>query len=152
VRNAIARHVQAGTIAAEEPRAAGLARRLRPTPKLVATMKHNLAVRLAAIEPVIAWPKPAAEWAHTDRALDDFVRGNVEAYRRDRYALFQKFPEVRGFMDRHCGYHVPLDALARLETGAEGAKSCRSAKSPPASPFRARMCESCLPPPPRAAT
>ena len=121
VRNAIARHLHAGMILAEEPRVAGLPRRLRPTPKLFAAMRHNLAVRLAAIEPVIAWPKPAAEWAETDGALDGFVRGNVEAYRRARYTLFQKFPEVRGFMDRHCGYHILLDALARMEARDKGA-------------------------------
>ena len=122
VRNAIARHLHAGMILAEEPRVAGAA----PSPETDAKALRgdrgvDLAVRLAAIEPVIAWPKPAAEWAETDGALDGFVRGNVEAYRRARYTLFQKFPEVRGFMDRHCGYHILLDALARMEARDKGA-------------------------------
>ena len=57
----------------------------------------------------------AAEWARTDDALAAFVRGNVEAYRRERYVLFERFPEIRSFMDRRCGYHILLDVLGRIE-------------------------------------
>ena len=72
-------------------------------------------VQVSAIEPVIAWPKPAAEWARTDGVLASFVRGSVEAYRHDRHILFEPFPEVRTFIIRHCGYHILMEILGRLE-------------------------------------
>ncbi len=123
VRNAIAALEYDGMIASAEPIAPGHARRLSPTPALIETMKDNLAVRLSAMEPVITWPKPAAEWARMDDVLAAFVRGNVEAYRRERYVLFERFPEIRGFMDRRCGYHILLDVLWRIEISEHGAST-----------------------------
>jgi hypothetical protein len=123
VRNAVASLWRDGMIAATEPINAGQPRRLSPTASLVETMKDNLSVRLSAMEPVIRWPKPAAEWARTKGVLEAFVRGNVEAYRRERYVLFERFPEIRGFMDRRCGYHILLDVLARLEMSSSGAST-----------------------------
>jgi hypothetical protein len=98
------------------------------------------------MEPVIAWPKPAMEWARTEGVLAAFVRGNVEAYRRERHILFEHFPEVRSFMDRHCGYHILMEALGRR-------RSRRTAlpaqflfpRLPTSSQFRARTCASCSP-------
>jgi hypothetical protein len=121
VRNAIALMRQGGMIVSDEPSTTGLAHRLRPTAALIATMQDNLAIRFSAIEPVIAWPKPAAAWARTDGVLSSFVRGNVEAYRRERHILFEPFPEVRTFMDRHCGYHILMEIISRLAISEQGA-------------------------------
>ena len=121
VRNAIALLQQGGMVVGEEPFPVGRARRLRPTPTLIETMQVNLAIRFSAMEPIIAWPKPAMEWARTEGVLSAFVRGNVEAYRHERHILFEDFPEVRFFMDRHCGYHILMEALSRLEISAYGA-------------------------------
>lgn len=123
VRNAIASLWRDGMIAATEPINAGQPRRLSPTAALVETMKDNLSVRLSAMEPVLRWPKPAAEWARTKGVLEAFVRGNVEAYRRERHVLFERFPEIRSFMDRRCGYHILLDVLGRLEMSSSGAST-----------------------------
>jgi hypothetical protein len=121
VRNAIALLRQGGMIVRDEPLAAGLAHRLRPASALIETMQDNLFIRFAALEPIIAWPRPAAEWARTDGVLSKFVRGNVEAYRRNRHILFEDFPEVRIFMDRHCGYHILMEIFGCLEISALGA-------------------------------
>ncbi len=121
VRNAIALLHQGGMITRDEPSASGQAHRLHPASALIATMQDNLLIRFSAIEPVVAWPKPAAEWARTDGVLSSFVRGNVEAYRRDHHILFEPFPEVRAFMDRHCGYHVLMEIFGCLEISARGA-------------------------------
>jgi hypothetical protein len=123
VRNAILLLRRGGMIVADDRVDAGHAHRLRPTPALISTMKDNLSTRLAAMEAVVPWPRPAAEWARTEGVLDAFVRGNVEAYRRQRYVLFEQFPEVRAFMDRHCGYHILLDMFGRLQVGAPGAST-----------------------------
>jgi hypothetical protein len=121
VRNAIALLRQGGMIVRDEPLAAGLAHRLRPAPALIKTMQDNLTVRFSAIEPVIAWPTPAAEWARTDGVLSRYVQGNVEAYRRERHILFEDFPEIRTFIDRHCGYHIFMEILSRLTISTSGA-------------------------------
>lgn len=121
VRNAIALLRQGGMIDRDEPRAAGLAHRLRPSSALIHTMQDNLFIRFAALEPIIAWPSPAAEWARMNGVLSNFVRGNVEAYRFDRHILFEAFPEVRIFMDRHCGYHILMEIFSCLEISALGA-------------------------------
>ena len=63
----------------------------------------------------------AAEWAHAPGVLAAFLGGNVAAYRRDNFVLFEGFPEVRAFMDRRSGYLVLLDALSRAEATSEGA-------------------------------
>jgi hypothetical protein len=114
VRNAIALLRQGGMIVRDKPSAAGLAHRLRPAPALIKTMQDNLSIRFSAIEPVIAWPRPAAEWARTDGVLSRYVQGNVEAYLRERHILFEAFPEIRTFIDRHCGYHIFMEVLGRL--------------------------------------
>ena len=121
VRNAISLLQQGGMIIGDKPMTVGRARRLRPTPALIETMQDNLAIRFSAMEPVIAWPKPAREWAQTEGVLAAFVRGNVEAYRRERHILFEHFPEVRSFMDRHCGYHILMEALSRLDISSHSA-------------------------------
>jgi hypothetical protein len=126
VRNAIALLRQGGMIVRDEPLAAGGAHRLRPAPALIEMMQNNLAIRFSAIEPVIAWPKPAAEWARTNGVLSRFVQGNVEAYMRYRHILFEPFPEVRAFMDRHCGYHILMEIFSRLETSSLGASGAVS--------------------------
>jgi hypothetical protein len=118
-RNAIDALIHSGMIVAEDAAGPGLPRRLRPTPKLVETMHENLTVRLAAIEPVIPWPAPAAAWA--PGVLAAFLGGNVAAYSQENFLLFDDFPEVRAFMDRHCGYLVLLHALGRAEATKEGA-------------------------------
>lgn len=120
VRNAITLLQQGGMIVPDRSIGVGRAHRLRPTPELIETTQDNLSIRLVAMEPVIPWPKPAAEWAKTEGVLAAFVRGNVEAYSRERYTLFQRFPEIRGFMNRHCGYHIFLDAFSRLDITADG--------------------------------
>lgn len=120
VRNAISALRRGGMIVVDDRVEVGQAHPVRPTPALVDTMKDNLATRLSAMEPVVPWPKPAGEWARTDGVLEGFVRGNIEAYRNSRFLLFQQFPEIRGFMDRHCGYPVLLDVLGRAETSAQG--------------------------------
>ena len=99
----------------------GCAHRLRPTPALIDAMQQNLAVRLAAMEPVVSWPKPAADWARTDGVLAAFVGRNFAAYRDDGFKLYNDFPEVAFFMDRHCGYHLLLEALGQVEASPEGA-------------------------------
>jgi hypothetical protein len=119
-RNAIYALRQRGMIAEDEA-GPGLPRKLRPTAKLMATMQENLTVRLAAIERVIAFPAPAAEWARASGVLAAFLGGNVAAHRRDNFLLFEGFPEVRAFMDRRSGYLVLLDALSRAEATSEGA-------------------------------
>ncbi len=121
VRNAIALLQQGGLIVRDKPLAPGLAHRLRPAPALIETMQNNLLIRFSALEPVIPWPKPAAEWARTDGVLSNFVRGNVEAYRRNRHILFEPFPEIRTFMTRHHGYHILMDILSRLHISTSGA-------------------------------
>lgn len=121
VRNAIALLQQGGMIIRDEPASPGLAQRLRPAPALIQTMQDNLSVRFAAIEPVIAWPKPAAEWARTPGVLSRYVQGNVEPYRRERLILFEPFPEIRTFIDRHCGYHIFMEAFGRLDVSAREA-------------------------------
>ena len=126
VRNAIALLRQGGMVIDEEAPAAGRARRLRPTVALIETMRNNLAIRFSAMEPVVVWPKPAMEWARTEGVLARFVRGNVEAYRRERHILFEPFPEVRTFMDRHCGYHILMDSLSCLEISTHGASGAIS--------------------------
>ena len=108
-------------IVRDKPSTAGLAHRLRPTPALVKTMQDNLFIRFSALEPIITWPKPAAEWARTNGVLSNFVRGNVIAYRRNRHILFETFPEVRIFMDRHCGYHILMEVFSCLKISALGA-------------------------------
>jgi hypothetical protein len=121
VRNAIALLQQGGMLVREKPLAAGLAHRLRPAPALIATMQRNLTIRFTAIAPVIAWPRPPAEWARTPGVLSRYVEGNVVAYRRERHILFAPFPEIRTFIDRHCGYHIFMEILGRLEISALGA-------------------------------
>ena len=121
VRNAIALLRQGGMIVRDEANTAGLPHRLHPAPALIKTMQENLAVRFSAIEPLIAWPKPAAEWARTERVLSRYVEGNVEAYRRERHILFKDFPEIRSFIDRHCGYHIFMEILSRLTISTFGA-------------------------------
>ena len=121
VRNAIALLQYGGMVVGDEPPTVGRARRLRPTPKLIETMQNNLAIRLSAMEPVIAWPKPPMEWARTEGVLAAYVRGNVEPYLRERHILFEHFPEVRSFMDRHSGYHILMEVLSRLEISTLGA-------------------------------
>jgi hypothetical protein len=123
VRNAITLLHQGGMVVRDEPLSAGRAHRLRPTPALIETMQDNLLIRFSAIEPVIAWPKPAAEWARTAGVLSSFVRGNVEAYRRYRHILFEPFPEVRTFIDRHCGYHILMEIFSHLEISTRGASA-----------------------------
>jgi len=119
-RNAIALLRQAGMITADGAAGGGRAHRFSPTPALIETTQDNLAIRFAAMEPLIAWPKPAGEWARTDSVLLAFARGNVEALRYGGYKLYDNFPEVRNFMDRRCGYLVLLYSLARLEMSADG--------------------------------
>lgn len=121
VRNAIELLHQGGMVVRDKPLASGLAHRLRPTQALIETMQENLRIRFTAIEPVIGWPRPAAEWARTRGVLSRFVRGNVEAYRRERHILFEPFPEIRTFMDRRCGYHILMDILSQLKIGPLGA-------------------------------
>jgi AraC-like DNA-binding protein len=121
VRNAIALLRQGGMIICDEPLAVGLAHRLRPAPALIEAMQDNLFIRFSALEPIIAWPRPAAEWARTDGVLSNFVRGNVEAYRRSRHILFEPFPEIRLFMDRHCGYHILMEIFGCLKISTLGA-------------------------------
>lgn len=123
MRNAIALLRQSGMILVDGRAANGSAQRLRPAPQLVATMQSELALRLAAMEPVMEWPKPAAEWARTEGVLMAFVRGNVEAYRRERFTLYSAFPEIRAFMDRHCGYLILMDSLTRLAVSNGGASA-----------------------------
>jgi hypothetical protein len=119
--NAIDALIDGGMIVAEDAAGPGLPRPLRPTPKLVETMHENLTVRLAAIEPVIPWPAPAQTWARAPGVLAAFLGGNVAAYSQQNFLLFDCFPEVRAFMDRHCGYLVLLDALGRAKATTEGA-------------------------------
>ena len=121
VRNAIALLRQGGMIVRDEPSTPGLAQRLHPAPALIKTMQDNLSVRFAAIEPVIGWPKPADEWARTDGVLSRYVEGNVEPYRREHYILFASFPEIRIFIDRHCGYHIFMEILRRLDVSTSEA-------------------------------
>lgn len=123
VRNAIALLRQSGMILVDGRAENGRAQRLRPSPHMVAQMQSELALRLAAIEPVIRWPKPAAEWARTEGVLLAFARGNIEAYRDENFTLYSTFPEIRAFMDRHCGYLILMDALTRLDVSAEGAST-----------------------------
>lgn len=120
-RNAIAVLRQAGMIAVDDDSGAGRAHRLRPTPALIGMMQRELSIRLAAMESVVAWPKPASEWAVSEGVLMAFVRKNVEAYTQDRFQLYGDFPEIRGFMDRHCGYLILMDSLPRLEVSSDGA-------------------------------
>ena len=96
-------------VAEEESLADRRARCLCPTPALIETMQDNLTIRFSAMEPVIAWPKPAIEWARTEGMLAAYVQGNVVAHRRERHILLEHFPEVRIFMDRHCGYHILME-------------------------------------------
>ncbi|GGI32882.1 hypothetical protein GCM10010987_71620 [Bradyrhizobium guangdongense] len=121
VRNAIALLRQGGMLVSDEPVTPGPAHRLRPTAALIETMQDNLSIRFSALEPVIAWPKAPAEWARTPGVLSGFVRGNVEAYRREHHILFEPLPEVRIFMDRHCGYHIFMEILSHLEITRLGA-------------------------------
>jgi hypothetical protein len=126
-RNAIDVLIHSGMIAAEDEPGPGLPRRLRPTPKLIETMRENLTVRLAAIERVIPWPAPAQTWARAPGVLAAFVGGQLAALSQENFVLFDRFPEVRAFMDRHCGYLVLLDALGRAEATPTGA----AASAPP---------------------
>ena len=120
-RNAIDSLIHCGMIAVGDEAGPGLPRRLSPTPKLIETMLENLTVRLAAIEQVIPWPAPAQTWARSPGVLAAFLGGQVAAYAHENFLLFEGFPEVRAFMDRHCGYLVLLDALGRAEATTEGA-------------------------------
>lgn len=126
-RNAIDALRNCGMIAVEDEARPGLPRRLCPTRKLVEAMHDNLAARLAAIERVSPWPAPAHVWARAPGVLPAFLGGNVAAYQQDKYLLFERFPEVRAFMDRRCGYLVLLDALGR----AEAANGAAIASAPP---------------------
>lgn len=53
--------------------------------------------------------------------LSRYVEGNVVAYRRERHILFAPFPEIRTFIDRHCGYHIFMEILSRLTISPSGA-------------------------------
>jgi hypothetical protein len=117
-RNAIDHLRQGGMIVGESATVPGLPQRLRPSAKLIGTMQGNLAARLSAIELVVPWPAPAAEFARTPGVLEAFLGGNVAAY-RENFKLFDDFPEVRAFMDRRCGYLVLLHALGRVGEATE---------------------------------
>lgn len=120
-RNAIAVLRQGGMVVADHASGAGRAHRLHPTPALIDMMQRELSIRLGAMERVVAWPKPAAEWARTEGVLMAFVRKNIEAYMHEKYRLYDDFPEIRAFMDRHCGYLILMDSLPRLEVSSDGA-------------------------------
>lgn len=120
-RNAIELLRQGGMVESDRAPGPGRAHRLRPTPALLDTMHRELSVRLSAMEPVIAWPRPADEWARREDVLMVFVRRNVEAFQGSRYTLYENFPEIRAFMDRRCGYAILMESLGRVDFSLDGA-------------------------------
>jgi len=90
------------------------AKRLRPTAALFDLHHDNLAARLTALEILQPLSAPASEVARRLPTLLAFLGGNVEAFARTRFRLYDKFPEVRAFMDRSCGYMILLDLLRRV--------------------------------------
>jgi hypothetical protein len=87
------------------------AKRLRPTELLFDIQTDNIVARMAALEILRPLPGPAREWGRRREVLLAFCRGNVEAFARHRFKLYDGFPEVRAFMDRACGYLVLLYIL-----------------------------------------
>jgi len=96
------------------------AKRLRPTDTLFELHYDNLAARLAALEMLQPQSVPATQAARRPSTLLAFLGGNVEAYARLKFRLYDQFPEVSAFMDRTCGYIILLDLL-RQATAHGGA-------------------------------
>lgn len=95
------------------------ARRLRPTPALLALMQDNLAMRLAVQEALTPFPEPAALWARREGVVEAFLGGTAGAFSGSGFRLDRDFPEVRDFIDRQCGYLVLL-ALTSAELADVG--------------------------------
>lgn len=90
------------------------ARRVRPTALLLGVMQAGLAVRLGALEQVRPLPAPAGVWAARPGVLPQFLARNARAF-VGGFRLTDSFPEVRALMDRHGGYLILLQLIARAE-------------------------------------
>lgn len=87
------------------------AKRLRPRPLLLDIQADNVAARLAALEVVQPLPAPAHQWGRQRNVMLAFYGGNVEAFARHQFRLYDGFPEIQAFMDRASGYLLLLDML-----------------------------------------
>ena len=111
------RHQEPIVLRADRKRRAPMNRRatrLRPTQLLLDIQtSENIVARLAALEIVQPLPLPAHEWGRRRSVMLAFYGGNVEAFARHRFRLYEGFPEIQAFMDRACGYLVLLDMLQK---------------------------------------
>lgn len=87
------------------------AMRLRPLPLLLDIQADNVAARLAALEIVQPLPAPANDWGRQREVMLAFYGGNVEAFARHQFRLYDGFPEIQAFMDRASGYLLLLELL-----------------------------------------
>ncbi len=113
VKGAIRTLLSFELIAKEEHPVDRRATRLRPTQLLLDIQSENIVARLAALEIVQPLPLPAHEWGRRRSVMLAFYGGNVEAFARHRFRLYEGFPEIQAFMDRACGYLVLLDMLQK---------------------------------------
>jgi hypothetical protein len=121
VKRVIDTQVATGLVTREARPEDARARRLRPAPALLALHHESLAARLGALELVQPLWGPARRIAHEPPTLMAFLGGNVEAFARAGFRLYDAFPEVRAFMDRACGYLILLELLRQASTGERDA-------------------------------
>lgn len=111
VRGAIRTLLSFELIAEEDHPTDRRARRLRPRPLLLDIQADNVAARLAALEIVQPLPAPANDWGRRRHVMLAFYGGNVEAFARHQFRLYDGFPEIQAFMDRASGYLLLLELL-----------------------------------------
>lgn len=111
VRGAIGTLLAFELIAEEDHPTDRRARRLRPRPLLLDIQADNVAARLAALEIVQPLPAPARDWGRQRDVMLAFYGGNVEAFARHQFRLYDGFPEIQAFMDRASGYLLLLELL-----------------------------------------
>jgi hypothetical protein len=128
VRGAIRTLLSFELIAQEKHPTDRRATRLRPLPLLLEIQADNVAARLAALEIVQELPGPALEWGRRRDVMLAFYGGNVEAFARHQFRLYDGFPEIQAFMDRASGYLLLLALLQNC--GPAGSAGIPSAVQP----------------------
>lgn len=123
VRGAIRTLLSFELIAQENHPTDRRATRLRPLPLLLDIQADNVAARLAALEIVQKLPGPAHHWGRQRDVMLAFYGGNVEAFARHRFRLYDGFPEIQAFMDRASGYLLLLELLQNCTPAGDASVS-----------------------------
>jgi hypothetical protein len=135
VKGAIRVLLSFGLIAEETHATDRRAKRLRPTELLLDIHGENIVARLTALEIVQPLPMPARVWGRERSVMLAFFGGNIEALAQSGFKLYDNFPEIRGFMDRACGYLILLDILGAVAPASDGAAAATASSSAIATRF-----------------